>query len=215
LEDIVDEAHVTLRKFSSRERSSLLAYLLVMEDSGLGSRLEGKARDTFKGLIKECSQAWESVMMYPRSTNRVNDEVERILNKLCSTSNTTASMLHAMNATVVTERKKTEDGLFVVDLALHFEVPGEGEKKVAVLVDGSPQFPSGTGGVVLQRRLLSTRGYAGVISVISRRWDRKGEEGGDQAQQQYIVNLLRDVGIDVSVPVQPTSDDFISLIEAS
>ena len=211
MEEIVEEAYVQLRKFSSRERSSLLTYLLVMEDSGLGSKLEGKACEKFKDLIKECSEAWESVMMYPRSTNRVNDEVERIINKLCSTTNTTASMLHAMNATVVTERKKTQDGLFVVDLALHFEVPGEGEKKVAVLVDGSPQFPSGTGGVVLQRRLLSTRGYAGIVSVISRRWDRKGEEGGDQAQQQYIVNILCDAGINVRVPVQPASNDFISL----
>ena len=87
----------------------------------------------------------------PKATTRVCDEVERILNKLCSPSNTTASMLGSMNATVVAERKKTDDGLFVVDLALHFEVIGVGEKKVAVLIDGSPQFPSGTGGVILQR----------------------------------------------------------------
>lgn len=122
-----------------------------MQDAGKGAKLEGKAHDKFKELIKDCSEAWESVMLFPKSTHRVNDEVERILNKLCSPASTTASLLHSMNASVATERKKTEDGLFVVDLALHFEQPGEGVKKVAVLVDGSPQFPSGTGGVILQR----------------------------------------------------------------
>ena len=53
------------------------------------------------------------------------------------------------------------------------------------------------------------RGYASVISVVSRRWDRKGEEGGDLAQQQYLVNLLVDAGVNVSKAAAPPSDDHI------
>ena len=148
-EDIVDEAYKTLRKFSSRERSSLLTYLLVMQDAGKASQLSERGQENFKDLLKDCSDAWESVMTYPRATTRHNDEVERILNKLCLPTST-LSILHTIKGEVVTERCKTEDNLFFVDLALHFEQDGE-KKKVAIFIDGSLQFPSGTGGVCLQR----------------------------------------------------------------
>lgn len=88
-------------------------------------------------------------MSFPKATTRHNDEVERILTKMSSPADT-SSTLHALKGTVVTERRITEDKLFIVDIALKFELDGE-EKKVAIFIDGSPQFSSGLGGVRLQR----------------------------------------------------------------
>ena len=67
-----------------------------------------------------------------------------------------------------------------------------------------------------RRRILAPRGYCTVISVISRRWDRKGEEGGDLAQQIYLINLMRDAGLDIGVKEPPlgppaAAEDFIAI----